>query len=425
MAGDKILEINGKSAKNKTTEEISKILKGQPNTSVTLLMERINMKEPFKVTFDREKVTLKSVPYSEYVSDKIGYVKLRSFTKGCANEIKKAIKDLESRGNLKGLILDLRNNPGGLLNESIDIVNLFVDQGEEIVSTKGKIKSWQKSYIASNTPLDINLPLVVLINSASASASEIVSGAIQDLDRGIVIGQRSFGKGLVQQTRKLSYNSQLKLTVAKYYIPSGRCIQAVDYSNRNDDGSVGKTPDSLRGVFYTRNGREVYDGGGIYPDIMTEKKSVSNIVLSLYKERLFFDYATDFQFKNEKIPSDYILSDIQYDDFVDYISNKDYSYETKTEEILVKLKEKAKDERYFNVLKEEIEALELELKSNKKDDLFTNKEEIKEALSSEIASRYFFQKGRIKTSLYFDVELAEAIEILSDTNRYSQVLGYN
>ena len=265
----------------------------------------------------------------------------------------------------------------------------------------------------------------MLINSASASASEIVSGAIQDLDRGIVIGQRSFGKGLVQQTRKLSYNSQLKLTVAKYYIPSGRCIQAVDYSNRNDDGSVGKTPDSLRGVFYTRNGREVYDGGGIYPDIMTEKKSVSNIVLSLYKERLFFDYATDFQFKNEKIPSDYILSDIQYDDFVDYISNKDYSYETKTEEILVKLKEKAKDERYFNVLKEEIEALELELKSNKKDDLFTNKEEIKEALSSEIASRYFFQKGRIKTSLYFDVELAEAIEILSDTNRYSQVLGYN
>jgi len=425
MAGDKILEINGKSAKNKTTEEISKILKGQPNTSVTLLMERINMKEPFKVTFDREKVTLKSVPYSEYVSDKIGYVKLRSFTKGCANEIKKAIKDLESRGNLKGLILDLRNNPGGLLNESIDIVNLFVDQGEEIVSTKGKIKSWQKSYIASNTPLDVNLPLVVLINSASASASEIVSGAIQDLDRGIVIGQRSFGKGLVQQTRKLSYNSQLKLTVAKYYIPSGRCIQAVDYSNRNDDGSVGKTPDSLRGVFYTRNGREVYDGGGIYPDIMTEKKSVSNIVLSLYKERLFFDYATDFQFKNEKIPSDYILSDIQYDDFVDYISNKDYSYETKTEEILVKLKEKAKDERYFNVLKEEIEALELELKSNKKDDLFTNKEEIKEALSSEIVSRYFFQKGRIKTSLYFDVELAEAIEILSDTNRYSQVLGYN
>ena len=425
MAGDKILEINGKSAKNKTTEEVSKILKGQPNTSVTLLIERINLKEPFKVTFDREKVTLKSVPYSEYVSDEIGYIKLRSFTKGCANEIKKTINDLESRGNLKGLILDMRNNPGGLLNESIDIVNLFVNQGEEIVSTKGKIKSWQKSYTASNTPLDINIPLVVLINSASASASEIVSGAIQDLDRGIVIGQRSFGKGLVQQTRKLSYNSQLKLTVAKYYIPSGRCIQAVDYSNRNDDGSVGKTPDSLRAVFYTRNGREVYDGGGIYPDIITEKKSVSNIVLSLYKERLFFDYATDFQFKNEKIASDYIISDAEYNDFIDYISNKDYSYETKTEEILAKLKEKATEERYFNVLKEEYEALERELKSNKKDDLFTNKDEIKEALSSEIVSRYFFQKGRIKTSLYFDVELLEAIDILNDKDRYSQVLGYN
>ena len=319
----------------------------------------------------------------------------------------------------------MRNNPGGLLNESIDIVNLFVNQGEEIVSTKGKIKSWQKSYTARNIPLDINIPLVVLINSASASASEIVSGAIQDLDRGIVIGQRSFGKGLVQQTRKLSYNSQLKLTVAKYYIPSGRCIQAVDYSNRNDDGSVGKTPDSLRGIFYTRNGREVYDGGGIYPDIITEKKSVSNIVLSLYKERLFFDYATDFQFKNEKISSDYIISDAQYDDFVDYISNKDYSYETKTEEMLVKLKEKAIDERYFNLLKEEYEALELELKSNKKDDLFTNKDEIKEALSSEIVSRYYFQKGRIKTSLNFDIDLVEAIGILNDKDRYSQVLGYN
>ena len=425
MAGDKIVEINGKSAKNKTTEEISKILKGQPNTSVTLLIERLNLEEPFKVTFDREKVTLKSVPFSEFVSEDIGYVKLRSFTKGCAKEIKKAIKDLESRGNLNGLILDLRNNPGGLLNESIDIVNLFVNQGEEIVSTKGKIKSWQKSYTASNTPLNINIPLVVLINSASASASEIVSGAIQDLDRGVVIGQRSFGKGLVQQTRKLSYNTQLKLTVAKYYIPSGRCIQAVDYSNRNDDGSVGKTPDSLRAIFNTRNGREVYDGGGIYPDIITEKKSISNIVLSLFKERLFFDYATDFQFKNDRISSDYIMSDAQYEDFVDYISDKEYSYETKTEEILVKLKEKAIDERYFNVLKEEYEALELEFKSNKKDDLFTNKDEIMEALSSEIVSRYYFQKGRIKNSLYYDIELKEAISILHDEDRYNQVLGYN
>ena len=425
MAGDKIVEINGKSAKNKTTEEISKILKGQPNTSVTLLIERLNLEEPFKVTFDREKVTLKSVPFSEFVSEDIGYVKLRSFTKGCAKEIMKAIKDLESRGNLNGLILDLRNNPGGLLNESIDIVNLFVNQGEEIVSTKGKIKSWQKSYTASNTPLNINIPLVVLINSASASASEIVSGAIQDLDRGVVIGQRSFGKGLVQQTRKLSYNTQLKLTVAKYYIPSGRCIQAVDYSNRNDDGSVGKTPDSLRAIFNTRNGREVYDGGGIYPDIITEKKSISNIVLSLFKERLFFDYATDFQFKNDRISSDYIMSDAQYEDFVDYISDKEYSYETKTEEILVKLKEKAIDERYFNVLKEEYEALELEFKSNKKDDLFTNKDEIMEALSSEIVSRYYFQKGRIKNSLYYDIELKEAISILHDEDRYNQVLGYN
>ncbi len=423
MAGDKILEINGKSAKSKTTEEVSKVLKGQPNTSVTLLIERPHLDKPFEVTFDREKVSVKSVPYSGYIEDGIGYVKLRSFTRNCSKDIKNAIEDLKKETELKGLILDLRSNPGGLLNESVDIVNLFVEKGEEVVSTRGKIKSWEKSYIANNKPLDTAVPLVILINSSSASASEIVSGAIQDLDRGVVIGQRSYGKGLVQQTRKLSYNSQLKLTVAKYYIPSGRCIQALDYSNRNEDGSVGKIADSLMTSFQTKNGREVFDGGGINPDIITETGIFSNIIVSLFRERLFFDYATDFRFENDSIATDFIFSDSNYEHFVDYLSGKEYTYKTKTEQALEQLKEKATDEKYFESLSDEYEALLTQLVANKGDDLFTNKEEIKEILTGEIRSRYFYQIGRIEAALNFDPELEKAIEILQNEEEYNDILG--
>ncbi|MBT3621207.1 MAG: S41 family peptidase [Flavobacteriales bacterium] len=422
MAGDKILEINGKSAKSKTTEEVSKVLKGQPNTSVTLLIERPHLDKPFEVTFEREKVSVKSVPYSAYIEDGIGYVKLRSFTRNCSKDIKSAIEDLKKETELKGLILDLRSNPGGLLNESVDIVNLFVEKGEEVVSTRGKIKSWEKSYIANNKPLDTAVPLVILINSSSASASEIVSGAIQDLDRGVVIGQRSYGKGLVQQTRKLSYNSQLKLTVAKYYIPSGRCIQALDYSNRNEDGSVGKIADSLMTSFQTKNGREVFDGGGINPDIITETGIFSNIIVSLFRERLFFDYATEFRFENDSIATDFIFSDSNYEHFVDYLSGKEYTYKTKTEEALEKLKEKATDEKYFESLSDEYEALLTQLVANKGDDLFTNKEEIKEILTGEIRSRYFYQIGRIEAALNFDPELEKALEILQNKEEYDQIL---
>ena len=423
MAGDKVLEINGKSAKGKTTEEVSKVLKGQPNTSVTLLIERPHLEKPFEVTFDREKVSVKSVPYSAYIEEGIGYIKLRSFTRNCTKDIKDALQELKDEAELKGLILDLRSNPGGLLNESVDIVNLFVEKGEEVVSTKGKIKSWEKSYIAANKPLDTEVPLVVLINSSSASASEIVSGAIQDLDRGVVIGQRSYGKGLVQQTRKLSYNAQLKLTVAKYYIPSGRCIQALDYSNRNDDGSVGKIEDSLRTAFQTKNGREVFDGGGINPDIITETGKVSNIVISLFRERFFFDYATDFRFENDSIMQDFIFSDSNYEHFVNYLSGKEYTYKTKTEKALENLKEKATDENYFESLNDEYESLLTQLETNKGDDLFTSKEEIKEILTGEIRSRYFYQIGRIEAALNFDSELEKAIEILKNENEYNLILG--
>lgn len=423
MAGDKILEINGKTAKGKTTEEVSKVLKGQPNTVVTLLMERQNLEKPFEVSFDREQVSVASVPYSAYVEEGIAYVRLRSFTRNCANDLKNAIKDLQKEEEMKGLILDLRSNPGGLLNESVDIVNLFVEKGEEVVSTKGKIKSWEKSYVANKTPLDTDVPLVVLINSSSASASEIVSGSIQDLDRGVVIGQRSYGKGLVQQTRKLSYNSQLKLTVAKYYIPSGRCIQALDYSSRNDDGSVGKVPDSLMTSFETRNGREVKDGGGILPDIVTEPGKYSMIIPSLLKERLFFDFATDYRFSHDTILYDFEFSDADFLDFTNYISDKDYTYETATEKSLKKLKKKAEDEEYFDALSEEYDALVLKMELNKEDDLQNSKGDIKEILTGEIMSRYYYQKGRLKAGLNFDTELDKAIEILQNKEQYNKILG--
>tara|TARA_B100001142_G_scaffold121589_1_gene123528 strand:- start:310 stop:1956 length:1647 start_codon:yes stop_codon:yes gene_type:complete len=423
MAGDKILEINGKSAKGKTTEEVSKILKGQPNTSVTLLIERPHSETPFEVKFNREKVSVKSVPYSGYLEEGIGYIKLRSFTKNCSNDIKNAIKELKSKNTLKGLVLDLRGNPGGLLNESVNIVNLFVEQGEEVVSTKGKIKSWEKSYVAKNKTLDKETPLVVLINSSSASASEIVSGSIQDLDRGVIIGQRSYGKGLVQQTRTLSYNSQLKLTVAKYYIPSGRCIQALDYSNRNEDGSVGAIADSLRTVFKTRNGREVFDGGGISPDIHIKKASVSNISLSLFTEHLFFDYATDFRFKNENIGEDFVFSNIEYENFMKYLLDKKYSYKTETEEALENLKKEAKNEKYFESLAQEYELLSIKLAKNKDNDLLTNRDEIIEILSGEIMSRYYYQKGRIRSALNFDLEVNEAVSVLKDRKRYNIILA--
>ncbi|MBR76677.1 MAG: peptidase S41 [Flavobacteriales bacterium] len=423
MAGDKILEINGTSAKNKSTEEVSKILKGQPGTSVSLLIERKSVADPFTVIFDREKVTINSVSYSDYINDDIGYVKLRSFTRGCAEQLKKSIVELNNKKVLKGLILDLRSNPGGLLNESVDIANLFIDKGEIIVSTKGKINSWDKEYIAKKTPMFKNLPLVVLINNTSASASEIVSGSIQDLDRGVIIGKKSFGKGLVQQTRKLPYNSELKLTVAKYYIPSGRCIQAIDYSNRNEDGSVGVVADSLLTEFRTRNGRKVYDGGGITPDIITNEDFPVNLIKSLVKERLFFDFATDFRIKNDQVNYDFVLTEEGFSDFIYFLSDKKYEYKTKTESAIESLKEKSKTENYFSEIEEELNLLLSKYYDSKKDDLNKNKQIIKEILTGEIMSRYYYQKGRIKASLNFDEDVKKAIEILEDGNEYNALLN--
>ena len=424
MAGDKILEVNNISVKGKSTEEVSKLLKGQPNTNVSILIERKYINDPFEVSFKREKVTVGSVPYFGLLENNVGYVKLRSFTRNCSNDLKNAILKLKEQ-SATSLILDLRGNPGGLLNESVKIANFFVNQGEDIVSTKGKIKSWEKVYTATSKPIDTEIPLVVLIDQSSASASEIVSGSLQDLDRAVIVGKRSFGKGLVQQTRKLSYNSQLKLTVAKYYIPSGRCIQALDYSNRNEDGSVGKIADSLSTEFRTKNNRKVYDGGGITPDLVIESETSSKILLSLFRERLFFDYATEFRLKNENILSakDFKITDEMFLDFKNFLSDKEYEYETDTEKAYKKLKKVAKDENYFESMKNDFDLLVNKIDDAKSDDLQKNKDFIREILANEIVSRYYYQKGRIQSSLNYDKDVLQAISVISDSTNYKQILS--
>jgi carboxyl-terminal processing protease len=321
-------------------------------------------------------------------------------------------------------VLDLRGNPGGLLKEAVDIVNLFEEKGTDIVSTRGKVKDWDQTHKAMNSPIDVDIPIVILIDRGSASASEIVSGALQDLDRGIVIGQRSYGKGLVQQTRPLSYNAQLKVTVAKYYTPSGRCIQALDYSHRNEDGSVDKIPDSLISAFKTKNGRIVYDGGGVAPDIKTDAQKYSPILVSLASKNLIFNYATKYRIDHPTIDSarDFKLTDAEYDDFVAYLNGKDYDYTTKTEKTLQELKDDAKDDKALDALKDDIEALKTKVMHNKKDDLIKYKPEIKQFLEEEIASRYYFQKGRLEAGLKDDNDLKEAISVLNDSNRYKTIL---
>ncbi len=423
-AGDKILRVNGKDASNKTTEELSSILKGTPNTQVNITIERGEL-GVMDFSFNRKKISLPSIPYSKYISDGIGYIKLRSFTRNCAKETKEALVKLKKEGLLKGLILDLRSNPGGLLNESIDIVNLFIDKGEEIVITKGKIKDWEKSYKSRNEPVDLETPLVVLINSSSASASEIVSGSIQDLDRGVIIGRRSYGKGLVQQTRKLPYNSQLKVTVAKYYIPSGRCIQALDYSNRNEDGSVGKIPDSLVSVYKTKNGREVKDGGGITPDIVVESPELSDITISLLKKRLFFDFATEYSYQYKSIANleDFEVNTQIFESFKSFLLDKEYDYLTPVEQAFNDFKIVLEKEELNDIVDKEITFINERILTNKENDLNNNKEEISQYLANEIVSRYYYQKGRIAQDLKTDIDIKRAIQILKNPEDYNNIIN--
>ncbi len=426
-AGDIILEIDGKSIKGKKYDDISKILKGQPKTPVKILLKRDGEAAPIEKTVVRDEIKINSVTYSGMLDNEIGYIRLTGFTDNAGNEVKDALMDLKTKNNVKSLVLDLRGNPGGLLNEAVNITNIFVDKGVEVVTTKGKVKEWDKAYKALNNPVDNQIPLVVLVNSGSASASEIVSGSIQDLDRGIVIGHRTFGKGLVQTTRPLSYNAQLKVTTAKYYIPSGRCIQALDYTHRNEDGSVGKVPDSLVTTFKTKSGRIVYDGGGITPDFTTEIIYLSNIAQSLLTKQLIFDYATLYRTQHPTISParSFRLAEKDYQDFSAWLADKEYDYITKSEKSFEELKETAIKEKYFDGMKVQFESLQKSLMHDKQEDLLKNKDEIMQLLQDEIASRYYYQKGRIEASFDYDPEILKAIQALKSPEVFTAIMNRN
>lgn len=421
-AGDKIIAVDGKAVKGKSTDDVSKILKGAPGTPVTITVDRNG--ESITKSLEREEVKVKSVPYYGMLDNGIGYIMLTSFTEKASREIKEALAALKKENDLKGLVLDLRGNPGGLLSEAVNVTNIFIEKGKEVVNTKGKLDEWEKTYKTLNSPEDLEIPLAVLINRGSASASEIVSGTLQDYDRAVIIGQRSYGKGLVQQTRKLSYGAQLKVTIAKYYTPSGRCIQAINYAQRNEDGSVSKLPDSLRTRFETANGRAVYDGGGIDPDVTIEPSEVSDAIVALYKDMLIFDWATIYARNHASIPpaKDFALTDAEYQDFISWVHTQDFHYTTETEQAINELEDAAKKEEYLPRLQDKIAALKTEYHNEEKNDLKTDAPKIKELLQEEIASRYYYDRGRIANSVKTDEEVQKAIEVLTHQNEYTNIL---
>jgi carboxyl-terminal processing protease len=422
-AGDTIFSINGTTTRGKEISAVSEMLKGSPNTTVKLNLKRWGDTKSIDVDLIREQITIPSIPYYGLIKDKIGYILLTGFTKNAGEETRNALKQLISEGAMS-VIIDLRGNPGGLLIESVNVTNLFVEKDREIVSTRGRVKQWDAVYKTGNQPVDTTIPVVVLVNRSSASASEIVAGALQDLDRAVIVGQKTFGKGLVQTTRPLSYDAQLKVTTAKYYIPSGRCIQAVDYSNRNEDGSVGVIPDSMIREFTTKNGRKVYDGGGISPDVRIDPEPPGNITISLYTKNLIFDYATEYAATHKSFGSleNMSFSDADYNDFLHFISTKNYDYITESDDKLTELIGIARSEKYYAGAENEFEALKKKLAHDKEKDLQTFKGEIKDLIIEEIASRYYYQKGKVRASLIDDKALDKAMEICEDGELYRSLL---
>lgn len=424
-AGDLILEIDSKSIKDMNTDEVSELLRGEPNTKVKLKIKPFGKEEVKEIEITREEIKIKSVPYYGKIENGIGYISLNDFTNTAAKEVKDAFIELKDKDNINTLILDLRGNPGGLLIEAVKICNLFVQKGETVVSTRGKVAQWDKDYKTTADPIDTNIKIIVVVNNTSASASEIVAGCMQDLDRGVIIGQRTFGKGLVQTTRDLSYNTILKVTTAKYYIPSGRCIQALDYSHRNPDGSVGYVPDSLISEFKTKNGRKVYDGGGVSPDIIIEPEYLSNISTSLITKNLIFDYAVNFKQKHKNIPEpeNFEITEEIYTDFINWLQDKDFDYQTETETKLNELIEKSKEEKYYDNAISELNTLKEKFAHDKNKDLQLFKDEISELLAQEIITKYYFQNGVIKYSLKNDIEIKKAVELAKNDTLYNKILS--
>lgn len=421
-AADVILKIDGESCEGKTVSQVSEKLRGQAGTDVRLTMERDG--KQFEKTIKRQEIQLPNVSYYSMLGNQTGYIKLDEFTKDAGKNVLEAYKKLKAQGANK-LVLDLRGNGGGLLNEAVNIVNIFVDKGQTVVSKKAKNTEKNVTFKTTQKAFDADVPLVVLIDAYSASASEIVAGSLQDLDRAVIVGQRSFGKGLVQTVIPLMYNTQMKVTESKYYIPSGRCIQAIDYANRDENGRATKIPDSLKTAFKTKNGRTVYAGSGIEPDVYIEPVYASNIAISLISKSICFNYATEFVKKHPTIApaKDFVLTDEIYEDFVNFIKDKDYSYTTASEKAVEELLSTAEKDKVSSQTIDEIKRAKDLLMADKQNDIYKFKAEIKELLKSEIVSRYYYQKGRTEVALENDTELDRAVEILNNTKEYKKILS--
>jgi len=416
IAGDVILEVNGVDCKKKNTQEVSNLLKGQPGTEVTLKLKRYGQEKPIEKTLKREKVKIDNIPYYKLFDNGIAYLQLSGFTRDAAKEVKEKFAEMRKKGQLKGFVLDLRGNGGGLMNEAVDIVNMFIPKGKPVVSMKGKAATANSLHPTTNDPVDLDIPLAVLVDGNSASASEIVAGAIQDYDRGVIIGERTFGKGLVQNILPLSYNTQMKVTVAHYYIPSGRCIQEIDYSHKKDTTQTKN--DSLGKAFKTIHGRTVYEGHGIMPDVKVKRDPYAIVTAYLYGKNYIFDYANKYYSEHKSIDSAdrFQIDEATYQDFMKFVKDKKFSYTTESEKAIEKLKKTAKDEGYLDKIKPQIELLEKNLAAEKANDLISNRKDIEELLRSEIVGRYYYQKGRIVASLNDDPDLKRAFEILLNTN---------
>lgn len=426
-AGDILLEIDGTSLIGKDNSEVSQMLRGQAGTSFKLKIDRPNVKggyTPMEFNIVRESIQTPSIPYSTILDNKIGYINISTFSGNPSKDFKNAFLTLKKNG-ATSLIIDLRNNGGGLLDEAVEIVNFFLPRGKVIVTTKGKTKQASNTYKTLREPLDLNIPIVVLVNSGTASASEILSGSLQDLDRAVIVGNRTFGKGLVQTTRPLPYGGMMKITTSKYYIPSGRCVQAIDYKHRNEDGSVGTIPDSLTRIFYTAAGRQVRDGGGILPDMVVKQDKLPNILFYLVRENMVFNYATQYCLKHPTIasPEKFTLADADYKDFKALVKKSDFKYDQQSEKILKTLKEAAQFEGYMTEASEEFKALEKKLSHNLDRDLDYFSKDIKSMITNEIIKRYYFQRGSIIQQLKNDDDLSTALKVLNDPAKYKEILS--